>query len=66
MARLSTNEIKMKQYVLIAKAGLAVTAMKEKNISLLEDSIFEELEAAVTACHLPQSFDEKVFNSKQP
>ena len=57
MARLSTNEIKMKQYVLIAKAGLAVTAMKEKNISLLEDSIFLEFTAAVTACQLPQSFD---------
>ena len=57
MASLSTNEIKMKQYVLIAKAGLAVTAMKEKNISLLEDSIFLKFTAAVTACQSPQSFD---------
>ena len=66
MPSLKVNDIKLKQYVILMSAGLAVTAMKEKNISLLEDSIFEEFEAAVTACHLPQSFDEKVFNSKQP
>lgn len=43
MLRLSINDIKLKQYVLIAKAGRTMTTMKEKNISLLEYSIFEEL-----------------------
>jgi hypothetical protein len=49
---LKVNDIKVKQHVMIARTGLAVTAMKEKNISVLEDFFFEEFKAAVTACQL--------------
>jgi hypothetical protein len=38
MTNLSVNEIKLKQYVLIAKAGLAVVELKEKGMNSIEDA----------------------------
>lgn len=56
MANLSVTDIKMKQYVLIAKAGLAVVESKEKGMNLIEDYLLLQFTEAVKAYTLPASF----------
>jgi hypothetical protein len=57
MNSLSVNDIKLKQYLLITKAGLAVSQSKEKGIGNIETQIFTEYSEAVLALPLPASFN---------
>lgn len=57
MNNLTVNDIKSKQYVLITKAGLAVSQSKEKGKGSLEQQILTEYSEAVIAIHLPPSFN---------
>ena len=52
----TVNEIKLKQYVLIAKAALSVLQSKEKNTPLRDEMMMKEFEAAVEAVRLPDTF----------
>ena len=56
MTNLSMNEIKLKQYVLIAKAGLAVVESEEKGINSIEDYLLTQVNEAVKAFILPPAF----------
>jgi hypothetical protein len=56
MTNLSVNEIKLKQYVLIAKAGLAVVESKEKGMNSIEDYLLTQFTEAVKAYTLPPVF----------
>lgn len=56
MTNLSMNEIKQKQYVLIAKAGLAVVESKEKGMNSIEDYLLTQFNEAVKAFILPPGF----------
>ena len=56
MTNLSVNEIKLKQYVLIAKAGLAVIESKEKGMNSIEDYLLVQFTEAVKAYSLPPNF----------
>ena len=56
MTNWSVNEIKLKQYVLIAKAGLAVVESKEKGINSIEDYLLTQFTEAVKAYTLPPTF----------
>jgi hypothetical protein len=58
MTNLSVNDIKLKQYVLIAKAGLAVVESKEKGMmySIEDDLLVKLTEVVVKAYSLPPNF----------
>ena len=49
---LTVNEIKLKQYVLITKAALSVLQSEEKSMSLRDDMMIREFEAAIEAVRL--------------
>jgi hypothetical protein len=51
----TANDIKSFQYVLITKAGLAVSEKKEMSLKMIEKDVFSEFEAAVTNCVVPEN-----------
>ena len=53
--KMSLAEIKSLQYVLIVKAGLAVTEGPEKSIERLQSDVFIEYNLAVTNVKLPSN-----------
>ena len=57
MNSLTVNDIKSKQFVLITKAGLAVSQSKEKGIVNINQQILTEFTEAVKAILLPPSFN---------
>ena len=56
MNSLGVNDIKSKQFLLIMKAGLAVSQSKEKGMFNIEQQILHEFSEAVKAVFLPPSF----------
>ena len=66
MTNLSMNEIKLKQYVLIAKAGLAVVESKERGMNSIEDYLLVQFTEAVKASSLPPNFQQGNQHSQQP
>ena len=51
----TANDIKSFQYVLITKAGLAVSEKKEMSLKMIEKDVFSEFEAAVTNRVVPEN-----------
>jgi hypothetical protein len=56
MNSLSVFDVKSKQFLLITKAGLAVSQSKEKGIVNIEQQILSEFTEAVAAIFLPPAF----------
>ena len=56
MNSLGVNDVKSKQFLLITKAGLAVSQSKEKGIVNIEQQILAEFSEAVKAVFLPPIF----------
>ena len=56
MNSLGVNDVKSKQFLLITKAGLAVSQSKERGMVNIERQILAEFTEAVEAIFLPLSF----------
>ena len=56
MNNLGVHDVKSKQFLLITKAGLAVSQSKEKGMVNIEKQIIAEFTEAVEAIFLPLSF----------
>ena len=56
MSSLGVNDVKSKQFLLITKAGLAVSQSKGKGIVNIEQQILAEFTEAVKAVFLPPIF----------
>lgn len=52
---LSASDIKSFQYVLITKAGLAVSEKREMSLKMIESDVLSEFEAAVKNCVVPEN-----------